>query len=266
MTMPTKPPPAALTAVLAASVLTALAACDQPSTSTRSLAGQEVSLSSAKKLDVSRCATTNTGFTTNFSHPYFGSTPVGNQLVLEADEGGEHTRNEVTVLALTRNIGGVTTRVIEEREFTDGTLAEVTYNYFVQASDGSICYYGEDVDVYENGTITHEGAWCGVGPNQPGIFLPADPQVGMEFQNEVAPGIAEDEARIVGKGPVTVPAGTFHNTIRIRESNPLDGGKDFKVFAAGVGIVVDGVQKLTRINQTAGTPPLPAITLFACGS
>ena len=172
--MPTRPPLASMIAMLAASVLTAIVACDQPSTSPRSLAGQEVSLSSVKKLDVSRCATTNTGFTTNFTHPYFGSTPVGNQLVLEADEGGEHTRNEVTVLALTRNIGGVTARVIEEREFTNGTLAEVTYNYFVQASDGSICYYGEDVDAYENGTVTHEGAWCGVGPNQPGIFLPAE--------------------------------------------------------------------------------------------
>ena len=264
--MSTRPPFAATTAVLAASVLAAIVACDQPSTSPRRLAGQEVSLSSAKKLDVAVCATTNTGFTTNFTHPYFGSSPVGNQLVLEADEGGEHTRNEVTVLALTRNIGGVTTRVIEEREFTDGTLAEVTYNYFVQASDGSICYYGEDVDVYENGTVTHEGAWCGVGPNEPGIFLPADPQAGMKFQNEVAPGIAEDEATIVGKGPVTVPAGHFTNTIRIREFNPLDGEKDFKVFAAGVGIVIDGAQLLTHINQTAGTPPLPAITLQACGS
>ena len=65
---------------------------------------------------------------------------------------------------------------------------------------------------------------------------------------------------------MTVPAGHFTKTIRIREFNPLDGGKDFKVFAAGVGIVVDGVQKLTHINQTAGTPPLPTITLFACGS
>src|SRR6188474_71095 len=173
-TMPTRPSFASMTAMLAASVVTAIVACDQSFTSPRSLAGHDVSLASVKQLDISRCATTNTGFTTTFTHPYFGSAPVGNQLVLEADEGGEHTRNEVTVLALTRNIGGVTARVIEEREFTDGTLAEVTYNYFVQASDGSICYYGEDVDAYENGSVTHEGAWCGVGPNQPGIFLPAD--------------------------------------------------------------------------------------------
>jgi hypothetical protein len=230
------------------------------------LSAQEVSQASVKRIDVSRCATTNTGYTTNFTHTYFGSTPVGNQLVLEGDEAGEHTRNEITVLALTRNIGGVTTRVIEEREFTNGKLAEVSYNYFVQARDGSICYYGEDVDAYEKGTVTHGGAWCGVGPNHPGVFLPADPEIGMEFQQEVATGIAEDQARIVGKEPVKVPAGQYSNTIRIRESNPLDGEKDFKVFAAGVGIVVDGVQRLTRINQTAGAAPLPAITRQACGS
>ena len=90
--MPTKPRLAAVTAVLAASVLTAIVACDQPPTSPRSLAGQEVSLSSAKKLDISRCATTNTGFTTTFTDPYFGCPArSGHQLVLEADEGnGEH--------------------------------------------------------------------------------------------------------------------------------------------------------------------------------
>ena len=155
---------------------------------------------------------------------------------------------------------------LEEREFVDNTLAEVTWNYHAQASDGTVCYFGEDVDVYENGTITHAGAWCGVGPNQPGIFVPANPQVGMEFQMEVAPGVAHDEGRIVGSGPVTVPFGRFTNTIRIREFNPLDAGKDYKVLAAGVGFVIDGSQVLTDINQTSGAPPQPSLTLIACGT
>jgi len=261
--MPTRP---SLAAVLAASALTTIVACDQPSTSPRSLAGQEVSLSSAKKLDISVCATTNTGFTTTFTNPYFLPGAGGHQLVLEADENGEHLRIEMTLLTVTRNVDAVTVRVLEEREFVDNTMAEVTWNYHAQASDGTVCYFGEDVDVYENGTITHEGAWCGVGPNQPGIFVPATPKPGMEFQMEVAPGIALDEGRIEGSGPVTVPFGRFTNTIRIREFNPLDAGKDYKVLAAGVGFVIDGSQELTDINQTSGAPPQPSLTLIACGT
>jgi hypothetical protein len=258
----------AAAALLAASAVTLAIACSQsePSDTDRTLEGNGVSLAAAKKLDVSRCATTNPGFTTAFTNPFFLHGTVGYQLVLEADEDGHHTRNEMTILNVTRNVGGVTVRVLEEREFVDKTLTEVTWNYHVQASDGSICYFGEDVDAYENGTITHEGAWCGVGANQPGIFIPADPQQGMEFQQEVAPGIAMDEARIVGKGPVTVPFGTFRNTIRIREFNPLDGGKAFKVLAEGVGFVIDGSQVLTAINQTSGAPPQPTLTLIACGT
>jgi hypothetical protein len=37
-----------------------------------------------------------------------------------------------------------------------------------------------------------------------------------------------------------VPAGFFFETIRIEESSPLDSGKGYKTFAAGVGLIVDG--------------------------
>ena len=84
--------------------------------------------------------------------------------------------------------------------------------------------------------VSHEGSWRADEPgNAPGIFMPADPQPGMKFPAEVAPGIAEDENKIVGIGPITVPAGTFTETIRIREFDPLTAEKDRKVFAAGVG-------------------------------
>ena len=64
---------------------------------------------------------------------------------------------------------------------------------------GTVCYFGEAVDIYENGAIvSHEGAWRADDPgNAPGIFMPADPQEGMTFQQENAPGVAMDEATIV---------------------------------------------------------------------
>ncbi len=170
------------------------------------------------------------------------------------------------MLNQTRVIETVTTRVVEERERVDGELFEVTWNYFAQAPDGAICYFGEDVDIYEEDGISHEGAWCADAPgNQPGIFMPADPRPGMTFQIEVAPEVAEDQGKIVAIGPVEVPFGRFTEAIRIREFNPLDRGKDYKVHAAGVGIIVDGVLELVDLNNTSGIPEQPIPTDQACG-
>jgi hypothetical protein len=219
-----------------------------------------------KQLSISLCSPSRGGFTIQSTNPYFPM-DVGRQLILTGEENGESIELRVTVLDRTRVIAGVTTRVIEEREFVDGVLAEVTWNYHVEASDGTNCYYGEDVDIYEDGGISHDGAWCAETPgNQPGIFMPADPRPGVTYQNEVAPGVAEDEAKIVGSGPREVPFGRFSRTIRIREYDPLTGDKDFKVYASGVGVIVDGPLQLTELKSTSGAPEQPTLTLQACGS
>jgi len=226
--------------------------------------------SSAKKLSVAVCAPGQAGFTIASTNPYYPLAPVGRQWILTGEDEGEAVRLQVTVLNQTRVIAGVTTRVIEERETVDGELFEVTWNYFVQAADGTICYYGEDVDIYEDTGISHAGAWCaGAGDNQPGIFMPADPQPGMTFQIEIAPDVAEDEGKIVGIGPIEVPFGQFTETIRIREFNPLDGAKDYKIHAAddgGTGIIVDGPLTLEALNQVSGVPEQPIPTDQACGT
>jgi hypothetical protein len=257
----------ALTLALAAA--SALAGCDRQTPTDPSGSGAISPVAAAspapKKLSIARCAPGRSGFTLVSTNPYF-PLDVGRQLILTGEEDGEAVVLHVTVLDRTRTIAGVTTRVVEEREFHDGELAEVSWNYHVQASDGTICYYGEDEDAYEDGGISHEGTWCADQPgNQAGVFMPADPTPGTKYQNEVAPGIAEDEAKIVGIGPVTVPFGTFTNTIRIREFDPLTAEKDHKVYAAGVGVIIDGTLSLTEIHHTAGVPDQPTLTRQQCG-
>src|SRR5919199_1903441 len=56
---------------------------------------------------------------------YFVLEP-GFQLVLE----GNGTKLQITVLDETRVVSGVTTRVVEEREWKGGELYEVARNYF----------------------------------------------------------------------------------------------------------------------------------------
>jgi hypothetical protein len=157
--------------------------------------------------------------------------------------------------------GQVTTRVVEELEWEDANgngrvdsdenLIEVSRNYFAQTRDGTVCYFGEDVDIYEDGeVVSHEGSWrADATGNAPGIFMPEEPRPGMTFQQEVAPGVAEDEATIVGSGTVEVPAGTFRDTIRVREFNPLDGSVGYKSYADDVGLIQDGPVELLSYKR-----------------
>jgi len=169
---------------------------------------------------------------------------VGSQNVIEGeDDQGVIIRVEITVLDETEEVADVTTRVVEEREFEDGELVEVSRNFFAQAPDGTVCYFGEDVDNIEDGVVVdNEGSWrAGENGSVPGIIMPADPQVGMIFMQEGAPGVAEDQAEVIALGEtITVPAGTFSDTLTTEDCNPLeDGARDQKVYIRGIGLAID---------------------------
>lgn len=204
------------------------------------------------QLDISICAPDAGPFSATIDNPFF-PLPVGAQWILVGQsEEGLPVRVEVTSLDAPEVVAGIVTRVVREREWEDGALVEISHNFFVQTADGTVCYYGEDVDIYEAGEIvSHEGAWrAGVNAALPGIFMPANPQVGQVFQQEIAPGIAEDEATLVAAGEtVAVDFGTFTDTIRFTELNPLDGGTSEKVYARGVGLIVD--DPIERISASA---------------
>jgi hypothetical protein len=173
---------------------------------------------------------------------------VGGQLVLDGDDAGTAVHLEITVLNETEDVAGVTTRVVEERESEDGEIIEISRNFFVQAPDGTVCYYGEDVDIYEGGVIvSHDGAWRAGGGNLPGIMMPPTPTIGTAYAQEVAPGIAEDMAEIAALGEtLEVPAGTFTDTVRTREWTPLEPGSiGTKWYVSGIGLAVDANVRLT---------------------
>jgi hypothetical protein len=187
--------------------------------------------------DVAVCAPERGGFTLAIDNPFFPLVP-GAVAVLEG--GGE--RVQQSVLDEVEVVAGVSTRVFEEREWDEGVLVEVSRNFFVQTAGGTVCYYGEDVDIYENDVVVaHEGAWrAGIDGAVPGIQVPANPAVGQTFKEESAPGIAEDTAEITAIGDTKrVPAGTFTDTVTVVESSPLDRSTSTKVYARGVGMIFD---------------------------
>ncbi|MDX2120147.1 MAG: hypothetical protein SF070_03675 [Gemmatimonadota bacterium] len=202
-------------------------------------------------LDIAICQPTAGNLSSNITHPFFPMT-VGRQWTLEGDDQGQAVVLQITALPDTELVAGIYVRVLEERETVGGALLEVSRNFFVQTGDGTVCYYGEDVDIYDNGVIvSHDGAWrAGVSGATPGIFMPAAPAVGQAFEQEVAPGIAQDRVTIKAVGETTVvPLGSYSNTIRFTETTPLEpGAKSTKVYAGGVGPLVDDIVRLTSVT------------------
>ena len=190
-------------------------------------------------LDIAVCDPSAGPFTLNITNPFY-PLPVGLVHMIESS----NFKVQFSVLNQTEVVAGVTTRVIEEREWKNGNLIEVSRNFFVQAPDGTVCYYGEDVDMYSNGQITgHGGAWrAGVGQNKPGIIMPANPAVGQTYQQEVAPGVAMDRAEHTAIGVTfTTPAGTFSDVLEVSETPPSD-----KKYQRGIGMIYDDGAVLTQ--------------------
>jgi hypothetical protein len=218
------------------------------------LAASNLSCSDESKLepfvenvDIALCDPTRGGYILDITNPYF-PLPVGSQSILEGVQGATLFRVVISVLDSTLDVAGVTTRVVEEVETENGELVEDSRNFFVQAVDGTVCYYGEDVDVYENGVIVdHPGQWrAGVNGAVPGILMPTTPAVGQAFRQEVAVGVAEDRSQFVAMNELmALPGGTFHATLRSSETTPLEPGHiSRKAYARDVGLIVDNLATL----------------------
>lgn len=166
---------------------------------------------------------------------------------------GDNETLKITVLDETKMVDGVETRVVEEREEKDGKLVEVSRNYFaIDKTTGDVYYFGEDVDIYEDGkVVNHEGAWLsGVGGARFGLMMPGKPKVGDKFYQELAPKVAMDRSEIAAiEAEFKTPAGTFKNCLRARDTSPLEKGASHKVYAPGIGLVQDDEMKLTKAGK-----------------
>ena len=190
---------------------------------------------------ISKCNLLTTG-----RNEYFVLEP-GFQLVLE----GGGTKLEITVLDETKNVDGVVTRVVEEREWKRGNLYEVARNYFAiceQTKD--VFYFGEDVSFYENGKVVkNDGTWrAGMKGAKAGLMMPGTPKLNMKYYQEIAPEVAMDRAEIVSLTETCkTPAGTFTRCMKVKEGSALDAKmSEYKYHAPGIGLVRDEDLRLIR--------------------
>jgi hypothetical protein len=178
-------------------------------------------------------------------NPLFPLQP-GTTYVYESPEGADEAIvGTFTVTRQTINILGVTCVVVAHIETVDGVLVERTKDFFAQDTSGNVWYFGEDVRNFEDGKfVDTEGTWrAGVDDATPGFIMLADPQPGDSYDQEHAPGVAEDHADVVSNNglipPADVPYGFFDHGLDTLESTPLEPGVfEHKINVPGVGLVV----------------------------
>lgn len=197
----------------------------------------------------------NANFASTGRSEYFVLEP-GFQSVYEGTEDGEPTRLVITVTDQTEPVDGVETRVVEEREWAGGKLVEVSRNYFaIDKATRDVYYFGEDVDMYKDGKVkNHEGSWrSGVKGAHYGLAMPGSPKVGQRYYQEIAPDVAMDRAENVSTTiKAKTPAGEFKDCLKTEETTPLEPGtKEYKLYAPGVGLIMDGPLPLVKYGPGA---------------
>jgi len=194
-------------------------------------------------------------------NPYFSLNP-GDRSTFEGEEDGEAVRLEITVEDETRKFTLVTpegatksvqARLVIEKEWHDGEVAEISRNWFSRCRQtNDVFYFGESVDLFENGqVVSHEGSWeAGVNGAQPGIIIPARFLLGSRYFQEQAPGVALDRAEHVDMGFAVKAAGkTFRHCVEVSETSALSRGESTKVYCPGVGLVMDDELTLTELRR-----------------
>ncbi len=179
---------------------------------------------------------------TDITNPYYPVSNTKQAITLGVDEGDEF-RSEVTLLPTTLAItwaGGTTrTRVSQYVAYKAGDLVEVAYDFFAQADNGDLYYFGEDVFNYAGGVVVNtNGTWrAGRDGAPPGVIMPAHPAVGQVFHPEnFRPVVWEEDTVVSLLRPTSTPVGPITNGLRIHELL-LDNTEELKTYAAGFGQV-----------------------------
>jgi hypothetical protein len=150
-------------------------------------------------------------------------------------------RTETTLLPDTRVIEWspgqcVRTLVSQYIAYLGGRIEEVALDFYAQADDGSVWYFGEDVFNYDGGVVADlSGTWLAGKEGPAAMIMPAHPRVGNVNRPENIPGLVFEEVAVkeVDK-TVDGPRGPVEGAIVGRELHD-DGTFSDKVFAPGYG-------------------------------
>jgi hypothetical protein len=167
----------------------------------------------------------------------------------------------------------VPTRIHQYVAYSGGRILEVALDWYAQADDGSVWYFGEDVFDYEDGVVadTH-GTWLAGRDGPPGMIMPADPSPGQVYRPENIPDLVFEEVTVKSTGQrVPGPRGTVDGALVIRELH-MDGRTEDKTFApgygefrAGGGAELEAVALAVPVDAVGGAAP-PELDVLTGGA
>ncbi len=181
---------------------------------------------------------------TNVTNPLFPITDLHSAILMGKIDGLSF-RAETTLLAETKTIEWdgrqVETLVSQYVAYLDGRIHEVALDWYAQADDGSVWYFGEDVFNYEDGVVADtEGTWLAGKDGPAAMIMPGQPRVGDVYRPENIPGFVFEEVTIKTiDHTVRGPRGQVDNAIIVEELH-MDGSFEDKVFAPGYGEFLTG--------------------------
>lgn len=170
----------------------------------------------------------------------------GTQLVFRGTtiEGKESVPHRVifTVTDLTKEIDGVRSVVLWDRDYSAGDLVEAEIAFFAQDDDGNVWQLGEYPEEYEEGKIIASPLWVhGLQGAKAGLTMRAVPKTGTSsYSLGWGPAVGfNDRAKVTKTGMKNcVPRGCYTNVLLTSEFNPDEPGKfQLKYYAPGVGNV-----------------------------
>ena len=201
--------------------------------------------------------------------------PVGEltQVLQLGHEGRQPLRVEVTRLPTTRTFTWdgqrVETAASQFTAFLGGRIREVAIDYFAQADDGSVWYFGEDVANYEDGRVAdHDGSWLAGEDGPAGMIMPGQPKAGDVYRPENIPGMVFEQDTVKATGEtVPGPRGPVGDVALVQELL-MDGTVEEKAFAPGYGEFraqakdeLVTVALALPVDAAAGAPPAALATL-----
>lgn len=184
---------------------------------------------------------------TVIDNEYFPLTP-GTQFIYEGSttDGDAEIPHRIvfTVTDLTKEIAGVRTVVVYDRDYTDDVLEEAELVFFAQDDDGNVWHLGQYRETYDEVEFVGGRIWfIGVPEGaKAGIMMQADHEVGAESYSQgyaPAPFNWTDRARVYKVGEeTTTPTGTYADVLVIEETSQEEAGSfQDKYYAPGVGNV-----------------------------
>jgi hypothetical protein len=160
------------------------------------------------------------------------------------DDGERISRRVVTTVTdLTKEIDGVNSAVVWERDYNEGKLVETELGFFAQDNDGTVWHMGEYPEEYEDGELDKAPGWlAGFKGATAGIAMRAQPRLGTPgyAQGYAPPPINWiDRGRVYKVGQkVCVPVKCYEDVLVIEEfERNKPGAYQLKYYAPGVGDV-----------------------------